>query len=651
MNSRGTWAPFMAFLRQTRRFSFFDLLIIAGLAGLVLGLADLAKVATAPSNVTVDIDLDDPWSLPRLTFFSLTRGLLAYGLSLLFTLSYGYWAAKDHVAERVLVPLLDILQSLPVLSFLPGVVLVLVACFPTSNLGLELAAVLMIFTGQAWNMTFSYYHAIKGVPQDMREVASIFRMTSWQRWRWLELPYATMGLVWNSMMSMAGGWFFLMVCETFTLGEGQDFRLAGIGSYMSIAVDQGRGWCMVQAVFAMTVMIVGLDQLLWRPVVVWAQKYRVEEGGQQDNASSWFLDWLRRSRLVQAVTDWLRALRSSPLDAGLTGSMVQPFPPMEGLPTSGPQPSSSGSVSSGPDTAGKVSPPLTPGLASVTSVSPAGPSAATLTPKEAALASKPLLGMAPGAGRASHWAGTLSLVAFLVLVGLLGLGAWSLLNLVWNVSALQWGETWLAAAVTLGRVLASTALGTLWAVPAGLAIGLSPRLSRALQPLIQVLASFPAPMLFPLVIAVLALLGVPLNWGSILLMLLGTQWYILFNVVAGAMAIPADLREMARSYHLSLLRRFRTLYLPAVFPFLVTGWVTAAGGAWNASIVSEYVKYKGEVLQAEGLGARISLASNQADYPLLAAGTVVMALVVVIFNRTVWRACYRLAETRYSLNK
>ena len=207
------------------------------------GLADLGQGGHLHHcNATVDIDLDDPWSLPRLTFFSLMRGLLAYGLSLVFTLSYGYWAAKDKVAERVLVPLLDILQSLPVLSFLPGVVLLLVSLFPSSNIGLELAAVLMIFTGQVWNMTFSYYHAIKGVPDDMREVASIFRLNSFQRWRWLELPYATMGLVWNSMMSMAGGWFFLMVCETFSLGEGKDFRLPGIGSYMSVAVDQGRGW-------------------------------------------------------------------------------------------------------------------------------------------------------------------------------------------------------------------------------------------------------------------------------------------------------------------------------------------------------------------------------------------------------------------------
>jgi NitT/TauT family transport system permease protein len=441
----------------------------------------------------------------------------------------------------------------------------------------------MIFTGQAWNMTFSYYHSLRSVPQDLREVAAVYRLTAWRRWRWLELPYATMGLVWNSMMSMAGGWFFLMLVESFRLGD-RDFRLPGLGSYMSVAVEQGRVDCMLLAVAAMTVMIVALDQLLWRPVVVWAQKYRVEEGGRQEAMSSWFLTWLRRSRLLRLIGRWRRRRKDE-------GRRMK-------------------------DESDRAS----------------SPTSSFLLPP-------------------SSFPRWLSLAAFAALLGLFGLGAWTLAGLLRGVSLAQWGGTFGAAGLTLARVLLSTAVGTLWAVPAGLAIGLSPRLSRSLQPVIQVLASFPAPMLFPVVIAGLKLGGIPLNWGSVLLMLLGTQWYILFNVVAGAMAVPADLREAARSYRVPLWRRFWTLYLPAVFPFLVTGWVTAAGGAWNASIVSEYVTFRGEVLQAEGLGARISLATERADYPLLAAGTLVMAVVVVAFNRTVWRYCYRLAETRYSLNK
>jgi NitT/TauT family transport system permease protein len=559
-----------------------DVLIVAGLVGVVLGLSDLAREWATPHRPAVAIDLDDPWSLPRLTFFSLARGLIAYAFSLGFTLAYGHWAAKDPVAERVLVPLLDVLQSVPVLSFLPGLVLAMVALFPASNAGLELAAVLMIFTGQAWNMTFSYYHSLRSVPQDLREVASVYRLTAWQRWRWLELPHATIGLVWNSMMSMAGGWFFLMINESFRLGE-RDFRLPGLGSYMSVAVERGRADCMLLAVAAMAVMIVALDQLLWRPVVVWAQKYRVEEGGQQEPMSSWFLDWLRRSRLVRFARLLLRRLHRPPAGTG----------PAAGKPRAGP----------------------------------------------------------PPPGQPSPWAGRLSAAAFAAVLGLLGLGAWKLLGLLRGVSLAGWGGTFGAAGLTLARVLLSTALGTLWAVPAGLAIGLSPRLSRSLQPLIQVLASFPAPMLFPLVIAGLELGGVPLGWGSVLLMLLGTQWYILFNVVAGATAIPADLREAARSYRVPPWQRLWTLYLPGVFPYLVTGWVTAAGGAWNASIVAEYVTFRGRVVLAEGLGARISLATQRADFPTLAAATLVMAAVVVAFNRTVWRYCYRLAETRYALNK
>src|SRR6266446_5021775 len=479
-------------LHRTRRFGLVDLAIVVALAGLLFGVLQLGREWSGAARPAIVIDLS-PWALPRYTFYSLSRGLLAYVLSLAFTLTYGYWAAKDRLAERVLVPLLDILQSIPVLGFMPGLILALVALFPHSNIGLELAAVIMIFTGQAWNMTFSYYHSLRSVPDDLSAVGAVYRFSWWQRLKWLELPYATLGLLWHSMLSMAGGWFFLMINGAFRLGD-RDFRLPGIGSYMSVAVDQGRTDAMLYAIGAMTLMIVAVDQVLWRPVVVWAQKFRVEEGGTQERMTSWFLNWLRRSRLI----------------------------------------------------------------------------------------------------------------------------------------------------VTLRR---------LWALPAGIAIGLSPRLSRLLQPVVQIVASFPAPMLFPIVIAGLAAAGVSLGWGSIVLMLLGTQWYILFNVIAGAMAIPTDLQEAARSYRLKGWRRFRALYLPGVFPYLVTGWVTAAGGAWNASIVAEYVTFKGQTLQAHGLGAQISAAAAAADFPRLAASILVMSAIVVAFNRTVWRYFYRLAEQRFSLNK
>jgi NitT/TauT family transport system permease protein len=576
------WGGASAVIGRTRPTGWIDLLVLLGLGGTLFGVIDLAQRWTAEHQLAVQIELS-PWYLPQYTFLSLSRGLLAYLLSLGFTLVYGYWAAKDRVAERVLVPVLDILQSIPVLGFLPALVLGLAGAFPGSNIGVELASVIMIFTGQAWNMTFSFYHSVKSVPQEQNEVATLFRFNWWQRYRWVELPFGTVGLVWNSMMSMAGGWFFLTVCEDFSLKD-KDFRLPGIGSYMQEAINEGRVDAMIWAILAMVLMIVALDQLLWRPVVVWAQKFRVEEAGQQEVASSWFLNWLRRSRLVSAFFRRFHRwqVEREARQRARQKALAERAPP----------------------------PP-------------------------------------------ANWSAVASGAAFLALLGVLAYGVYRLVLLLLPPALYldDWMRILGAAAVTLSRVLLSTVLGTLWALPAGIAIGLTPKLSRILQPVVQVVASFPAPMLYPLVVAVLHFAGVSFGWGSMVLMLLGTQWYILFNVIAGAMAIPADLREAARSYRLGPWQRFWVLYLPGVFPHLVTGWVTAAGGAWNASIVAEYLKLKSHRLQTFGLGALINEATENSQFAQLAASILVMALVVVLFNRSVWRPLYRLAEQRYSLNK
>lgn len=565
---------------RARRLPWGDLLLLFGLAGLVFSFIDFGREWTGVHRPSVAIDLS-PSALPRYTMFSLARGLLAYVLSLGFTLGYGYWAAKDRRAGKVLLPLLDILQSIPVLGFMPGLIIALVTLFPGSNVGLELAAVIMIFTGQAWNMTFSFVHSVRSVPADLREAATIYRFSWWHRLRKVEIPFATIGLVWNSMLSMAGGWFFLMISESFRLGD-RDFRLPGIGSYMSVAVEEGRVDAMILAIVAMAIMIAALDQLLWRPVVVWAQKFRVEESGGSAQMTSWFLDWLRSSRMLRALRAVARRQREA-----LGARLRRPQ--------------------------------------RLHAAAPVIPVPARVAP--------------------------LSLLALVMLVATLAWGGWRLTRVLQHVPAAAWGTSLLAGFITLGRVLVSTMIGTVWAVPAGLAIGLSPRLSRILQPVVQIAASFPAPMLFPLVIALLHAAGVSLGWGSILLMLLGTQWYILFNVVAGAMAIPADLKEAARSYRINGWRRFRALYFPGVFPYLVTGWVTAAGGAWNASIVAEYVTFHGQTLRANGLGAEISGAAATANFPVLAAAILVMSVLVVSFNRTVWRRCYHLAEERFSVSK
>jgi NitT/TauT family transport system permease protein len=377
---------------------------------------------------------------------------------------------------------------------------------------------------------------------------------------------------------MAGGWFFLMTVEALNL-EGTNYRLPGIGSYMQVAVDKGDAPAMLAAIVAMVLMIVALDQFLWRPVVVWAQKFRVEEGGQGQAETSWFLTWLRRSRLVDALVGlfhgWsVRSAQAAPLKA--------------------------------------EAPPSAP------------PSVLT---------------------------GLLTVLIYLAILVAFFYGAWQFVLLLLEESVSGWGQIGWYALLTLARVLLAVALGTLWALPAGLAIGLSPRLSRVLQPVVQVVASFPAPMLFPLVIWMLNGLGVTLGWGSVVLMLLGTQWYILFNIIAGAMSIPADLKEAARSYRIGGWQRFWHLYFPAVFPYLVTGWVTAAGGAWNASIVAEFVTYRGEELVAPGLGAHIRWAADGKHFPELAASVLVMSSMVVLFNRIVWRRCYELAESKFSLNK
>ncbi len=457
-------------------------------------------------------------------------------------------------------------------------------------------------------MTFSFYQSVRSVPADMHEAATVYRFNWWRRFKWVELPFSAIGLIWNSMMSFAGGWFFLAAVEGLDIGTGH-YWTPGIGSYIKKA-STGDAWdwgAIGWGVLAMTIMIVALDQLLWRPVVAWAKKFRVEEGGAQEATTSWFLDLLRRSRLVNAVLEKL-------------GAML--------LRREGGKAASSG-----------------PALADPTQGSPL---------------------MA-----------CVSRVLFVALLGVLVYGGWCLIQLILQLHAASWGVLLMDALWTLLRVLAAVALCTLWALPAGLSIGLSPRLSRVLQPVVQVLASFPSPLVFPLAIlgfqaAAKGLLGrasdpTVLEWGSILLMLLGTQWYILFNVIAGAMAVPADLKEAARGYNIRGWQRFKVLYFPALFPFLVTGWVTAAGGAWNATILAEIGQdSQGRTLTARGLGADIMKAaagepepgvaateqappSSDANYPYLAASVLVMSFVVVVFNRLVWRKCYHLAETRFSI--
>jgi len=556
-----------------------DVVILVVVGALVAGVVGLAQRWHAPIRPTVEIDLS-PRALPGYTLLSLSRGFAAYLLSLVFTLVYGTIAAHGRRAEKVLVPLLDIGQGIPVLGFLPGLVLGMVALFPRTNVGLELACIVMIFTGQVWNMTFSYIASLRSIPSELHEVARIHRFSFWKRFRTVELSSSVIGLVWNSMMSMAGGWFFLTVNEAFTLGD-RDFRLPGVGSYMAVAIEKGDRSAMAWAVVAMTVMIVAVDQLLWRPLVAWSQRFRAAEVSGEREARSWVLDLVRRSSLLRRLRLRRRRLAKTPAP----------------------------SAAAPPETA--------PGS------------------DDAGAGFRALLLAVAGAAAA--------LAA--------GLGAWKLVRLLSSVRAHDWLVLAAALSATFVRAFGALALSVAWALPVGILVGRSPAWSRRLQPIVQIVASFPAPMLFPLVTGGLLALRVPFSVVAAVLMLLGAQWYVLFNVLAGASAVPPDLVEATDVYGVAGGARWRTLFLPAVFPFLVTGLITAAGGAWNASIVAETLVMNGRTLETFGLGSLITKATREANFPLLAAGVLTMSLALVLINRLVWRRLSRLAETKYALNR
>lgn len=576
-----------------------DLLLICFVGALVGALVMFGKQVSAPIHEKVEISLSY-WSLPKYTMFSLARGIAAYFLSLIFTLVYGTIAAHNHRAEKVMVPALDVLQAIPVLGFLPGLVIAMISLFPSRELGLEISCVVMIFTAQVWNMTFSFHGSLRSIPMPLREVASIQRLSGWQIFRLLELPAAAIGLVWNSMMSMAGGWFFLTVNEAFTLGN-RDYRLPGIGSYMNEAINAGKIGPMVAAIISMVIMIVLVDQVLWRPIVVWAQRFKMEDSADADKPQSWVMNLVAKSRLYQAIHKLV----------------ARPKHPVAAAPAAG------GTL--------EYARPATP-----SGISTAKPEPSNI-PWDAIFSG-------------AKW-----MVLALLMIGA-AWGAWSLVRLLWALPlhGTPQHDDWLGVVLSLLasflRTSSAVALGALWALPAGIMIGLSPKWSQRLQPIIQVVASFPAPMLFPLVTMLLFLFHIPFTAGCVALMLLGAQWYILFNVIAGASAIPGDLKEVTHVYHMSKVQRWTKLYIPCVFPYLVTGLVTAAGGAWNATIVSEYVQLKGKTHIAFGLGSTISRATAEGNYPLLTAGIVTMALFVVLVNRVFWKKLYRLAEDRYSLN-
>ncbi len=548
-----------------------DIAVFLFIFAAIFGVYAIGRSWLGPVRPHAEIS-QNPRVLPLYALYSLVRISVAYALSLVFALAYGYVAASSRRAEMIMVPLLDILQSIPVLSFLPGVMLAMVAIFPHSQFGTELGSVLLIFTGQVWNIAFSFYSSLKTVPRELHEAAIIYRFSRWQRFAELDLPFSTIGLVWNSMMSVAGGWFFLMACEMFVLGK-RDFRLPGLGSFLQTAASHGNTRAILWGVATMIAVIVLLDQLVWRPIIVWADKFKFEQVESSGAAQTTLLNLIGRASVVlrlyrliiQPVFNWL----------------------------------------------------------TLTFILGARRAAETFS--------------APKQHQLRRWMGYL--LAAGVLVGL-GFAVFHAGRELSDLRGEDYRELLESAALTFLRVNTALILGALWTVPVGVAIGSNPRFARVAQPLVQMVASIPATILFPIILLFLLRLRSGIEIAAMLLMLLGTQWYILFNVIAGAMAIPTDLKEAAQIYR---------LILPGIFPYLVTGLVTASGGAWNASIIAEYFHFQGRIVSTAGLGSTISSASDAGHFDVLLASTLIMATIVVLINRLLWRRLYRLASSRFKL--
>ncbi|GCE22468.1 ABC transporter permease [Dictyobacter kobayashii] len=569
-----------------KHLGFIDLGIALALIAAISLIIVAASRWAAPLTPTLKIDLS-PTALPIYAGYSFLRMFLAYILSIIFTLIYGHIAATNKRANGVMVPLLDILQSIPILSFLPGVVLALVGLFPHSNIGLELASVILIFTSQAWNMTFSYYHSARTLPKDLKEFSAVARLRPWQRFLKLEVPASMIGLIWNSMMSWAGGWFFLMASEQLVLGS-RSFQLPGLGSYLQTAANKGDVVALILGLLTLIALIVLLDFFFWRPLVAWADRFKLEMNSEGDAPTSPVLNVLRRSALVGALNQRI----FQPIGTLMAGILnrLQPLP----------------------------------GESSLVSAD-------------------------KGEQRRFTLSNLLKIVFGVVLVIGVLIGLWNMFLLLRTVTLDTWGQIVLAAGATFLRTMVALLIGLAWTIPVGVAIGLSPKWSKRLQPVVQVVASIPATALFPILLV--ALVGLPggLSLAAILLMLLGTQWYMLFNIIAGAMSIPGDLKEATTIYHVTRWRRWRTLILPAIFPYLVTGMLTASGGAWNASVVSEYVTFNGKTVSTFGLGAVIAASGADGKFAILLAATLMMAAVVILINRLLWKRLYGLAERRYTL--
>jgi NitT/TauT family transport system permease protein len=552
------------------------ILVLGAMVLIVYGgeqtVAPLSSLDVAPVSL-------DPINLPFYALRTTLRMLLAIVCSIVFTFVYATLAAKSRRAEMVLIPLLDILQSVPILGFLTFTVIFFLNLFPGRVLGAELASVFAIFTSQAWNMTFSMYQSLRNVPKDLEEASQSFHLSGWQRFWRLDVPFAMPGLIWNAMMSMSGGWFFVVASESITVGD-TTVTLPGVGAYVALAIKQQDLPAIGYALLTMFLVILAYDQLLFRPIVAWADKFRFEQTASASAPTSWMLDLFRRTRALRALTYPFAALNR-------TVSNLQ------------------------------VALPRQFGRARKESDEPSRIFDAS-------------------------W------LAFII--ACTGYAAWKAYEYL--SASLRPPDIFTAIGdgfITLTRVVVLIALASLIWVPIGVWIGLRPKLAERVQPLAQFLAAFPANLAFPIFVMIIVRYDLNLNVWLSPLMILGTQWYILFNVIAGASAFPTDLREAAGSFHLKGWRWWTKVILPGIFPYYITGAITASGGSWNASIVAEVASWGDTHLTAKGLGAYIATATEAGDFPRVILGIAVMCVLVTLFNRLLWRRLYAFGEHRLRL--
>lgn len=572
--------------KGTGRFGWVDVIVLLGLFGLCWSVLHFGRgmVVHFDENAAPPLDTG-VWNIPYYAGRTLLRMWIAFGCSLLFTFIVGYAAAKNHVARSIILPALDVLQSVPVLGFLSITVTGFMALFPGSLMGVECASIFAIFTGQVWNMTFGFYHSMVTIPTDMQEAASTYGLNRWQRFTTVEVPASMHSLIWNSMMSFGGGWFFVAQSEAISVMN-KSIKLPGLGSYMASAVERGDNHAAMWAIIAMLAVILASDQVVWRPLLAWADKFKIEMTESSDPPTSWLYNLLHgahvfawfEEKVAQPFRDWFRNLTlrftTAPAATQRTRAKVRSL--------------------------------LFRGLGIFAGV----------------------------------WVG------YYVVGGIIA----GISTVHQHVTPADLGNIAWLGLLTMLRVFAMTILATLIWTPIGVWIGFQPRVARIAQPLAQIAASFPVNMAFPFVVGFYVAHHIGMNWGSILLIAMGTQWYILFNVVAGAMAIPNDLMEAARTYGLRGWPLWRTLILPAIFPFWVTGACTAAGGAWNASIVAELATWGDTTLKADGLGAFIADVTQRGDTPLIICSIAMMSLFVVVMNKLLWRRLYGLAEQRFRLD-